>query len=186
VNQNGPQHLDSLMAPAPGETPAPRCVADERTIVDVHVPLVLLGEADVIFDLLVGCNPANEQDIGESVLEQRLERRDAPGIRKPRGINHDRQHASPIEARVLELLPVVFGHANDPCSRERANWIRCEAADAHIKRREEVGGRDCGSATPAPGVANARHWRRHGKGRIPCLASVPQSNLRRDRYRREP
>ncbi len=54
---------------------------EDEAVVGVHVALVVFREADVIFDLLVGRDPADEQEVDEVVVEQLVERRAAA----PRG-----------------------------------------------------------------------------------------------------
>jgi hypothetical protein len=54
---------------------------EDEPVTLVDVALVVLGEPDVIFDLLVGCDAPNEEEVVMPVVQDGLERRarEAPG-----------------------------------------------------------------------------------------------------------
>ena len=71
----------------------------------------MLGEPDVILDLLVRRDPADEQEVHQAVVEDRLERRAPDALRDARRVDGDREDAGRREPERLELLPVVLGVA---------------------------------------------------------------------------
>ena len=48
---------------------------EDEAVVGVDVALVVLGQPDVILDLLVRRNPADEQEVHELVVQELVERR---------------------------------------------------------------------------------------------------------------
>ena len=116
---------------------------EDEAVVDVDVALVLLGEPDVILDLLVRRDAADEQNVDEPVLEQALERRHAARRRQPLGVDDERQHVRARESHRLELAAVVLRHAEREIDaigerRELPAPEDAETRDAGVERREEV------------------------------------------------
>ena len=72
----------------------------------------MLGQPDVILDLLVRRDPADEEEVDELVVQD-LSRAPAAatGLVMRDSIDGQRQHAGRREAERLELLPVVLGDA---------------------------------------------------------------------------
>ena len=110
---------------------------EDEAVVRVDVALVVLGQPDVILDLLVRRDPADEQEVHEPVVEHRLERRPLDRLRDARRVDRDREDAGRSEAERLELPAVVLGVA------ER----QIDAAD---ERRQLLAGRARRAGT-APG-----------------------------------
>jgi hypothetical protein len=66
----------------------------------------VLGQTDVIVDLLVRREPADEHDVGQPILEERLERRQTRRATKAIQVEQQRQDAGGRETERLELAPV--------------------------------------------------------------------------------
>jgi hypothetical protein len=81
---------------------------EDEPVVDVDVPLELLAEPEDVLDLLVGSDPADEQDVDQAVAQDRLERRHRgrTGQTVPRRGN--REDAGRCEAERCELRAVVL------------------------------------------------------------------------------
>jgi hypothetical protein len=97
----------------------------------------------VVLDLLVGRDPAHEQEIHQPVVEDRLERR-APGrLGDPRRVDRNRKHAGAAEAECVELLAVVLGIAEREidAADQRAQLVTAERRQAEQSR---VVGREVG------------------------------------------
>ena len=74
-----------------------------------HIAFVVLGELDVILDLLVRDDPSDEQEVQPPfVAQQGFQRRAARRGGNPLGVDRDREHARVVEAEIFKLLAVVF------------------------------------------------------------------------------
>ena len=120
---------------------------EDEAVIGVDVALVELGKLDVIFDLLVRRNAADEQKIHQPVVEDPVERR-APGCAgDPGGVDGDRKHRRAREAKPLQLAAVVFRVAEREVDRVRKGRQlppsqHRQTEQRRIERREIVGGRD--------------------------------------------
>ena len=115
---------------------------EDEPVVRVDVALVVLREPDVILDLLVRRDPADEQEVHEAVVENLFERRASSPARHARGVDRDRKDAGRREAERFELLPVVLRVAErqiDPAGERRQLLAaeRGEPEERRIVRREE-------------------------------------------------
>ncbi len=122
--------------------------ADENeTIVVVGVALVDLAEPDVILDLLVGDDAADEEDVDQPVREDLLEPGPPRCAGDPRRVHGDRQHAGRREAERLELAAIELRiaerqvHAADQGLQLRAPE-RCQPEQPGIVGGKEGGRRD--------------------------------------------
>ena len=87
-------------------------LADEdEAVVDVDVAFVVLGQPDVILDLLVRRDAADEEEVYQAVLEDARQRRARRRLGDAVEIDGNRHHAGRREAQRLELLTVVVGVA---------------------------------------------------------------------------
>ena len=120
-------------------------LADEdEAVVDVDVALVDFGQPDVILDLLVRDDPADEQEVQRAVAEHPLERRTARRRGDPGDIDGDREDAGVVEAQRVELVAVegrVAQRDVGPPGQRRQLLAaeRGEPEDAGVVGREEVG-----------------------------------------------
>ena len=131
------QRANRRIVPRHGVVPAD----EDEAIVRVHVALVMLGELDVILDLLVRRDPSDEQEIQQAVVEQRLERRSFDLLRDARHVDRDGKHRRAREPQVLELEPIELRVAQREIDvrgerREHAAANRGEPEQARIVRRE--------------------------------------------------
>src|SRR5207245_7281143 len=72
---------------------------------------VVLGQLDVILDLLVRRDPPDEKKVHQLVVESAIEGRPAGATRHARDVDRQRQDPGRLEPNRRELLSVVFGHA---------------------------------------------------------------------------
>ena len=144
---------------------------EDEAVVHVDIALVVLGQADVIFDLLVGRDAADEQDVRKAVLQHRLERRDPRGPSEPVGVHEERRHGRAGEAEGLEFPAVVVRDAEgevDPI-RERRQFGAPRARQSRNARRQtarRTGRRDVvihQHARPGSGRERRGHGRGHGE-----------------------
>ena len=120
---------------------------EDEAIVGVDVALVVLGEPDVVFQLLVGGDAPDEQYVGRAVVERALERGQGRGVRKPLGVDQYGHHAGPRESKGRQLAAVVLGIAERQIDAARQRLQLGPAAcgdteDARVVPREEMRRRD--------------------------------------------
>ena len=144
---------------------------EDEPVVAVDVALVHLRQPDVILDLLVGDDPADEEDVDQPVAEDPLQRRPRRRAGDPRGVDGDRHDAGPLEAERLELLAVEVGIAERQVDvpRERRQLLaaeRREPEESRIvggeerRRRDVVVLQHLRAEQPREGL---RHRRRQGE-----------------------
>ena len=90
---------------------------EDEPVVGIDVALVVFGQPDVILDLLVRGDPADEQEVDEVVVQDLVERRPVGWLRDARQIDRQRQHAGRREPERLELPPIVVGDAEREIDR---------------------------------------------------------------------
>ena len=144
------EHLE-LLHHRPDRSPVPRngiVTPDENeTIVRVHVAFEVFGQLDVVFDFLVRREPADEENVRQTVTEQSVQRRARRGVCQPRGVHEERHDHRLAEPEVVELLAVVLRHAKRQIHAvdERRQFLASEPGetrDRRIERREIVRRRD--------------------------------------------
>ena len=118
---------------------------EDEAIVGVHVALVVLRQAEVILDLLVRRDAADEQKVDEVVVEQPVERWAARRVHQPAQIECERHHPGRAEAQVHELSSVVLRHPQGQVrsadqGRELLTGERRQAEQRRVVRRKKRGG----------------------------------------------
>ena len=87
-------------------------LADEdEPVVGVEVSFVVLRQLDVVFDLLVGRDAADEEEVHEVVVEGPFERGPRGGGRDAGQVDRQWQHTRRVEPDVLELAAIELGNA---------------------------------------------------------------------------
>ena len=71
----------------------------------------MLGEPDVVFDLLIGCDPTHKQEIHEVIVQDLVERGPLHGPGDSRQVDGEGKHAGRFEPHRVQFPPVVIRHA---------------------------------------------------------------------------
>ena len=119
---------------------------EDEPVVGVDVPLVVLGEPDVVLDLLVRRDPADEQEIDQAVVEDPLERRPLDALGHPRGVDGDGEDAGAGEKPSASSSWRLYSEspsARSDLADERRQFLASERGQPEergIVRREEGAG----------------------------------------------
>ena len=145
---------------------------EDEPVVGVDVALVVFGQPEVVFELLVRGDAADEEDVGRTVVERPFERRPPRRARDAPGVDQQRQHAGVGEAERLQLPAVVLGVAQRQidASGQRPQLgpaQRGDAEDVRVVRREEMRRRDVVVLDHAPAALRGeRGGQRRGDGEV--------------------
>ena len=96
----------------------------------------MFGEADDVFNLLIGHNAADEQEVRELVVEQPLQGRSPRRVDDAVHVDRNRQDGRFPEAQLHQFLPVVVGIAKGEIDLARK---RGEVAPASRGEPEQFG-----------------------------------------------
>ena len=113
----------------------------------VDVPLVVLGQAHEIFELLVRRDPPHKQDVCQSVLQHPFERGPRWCLGQTCGVDGNGEHSGVDEPQRVQLATVVFGvpEGEVHTTRQPGQFLpspRDDRRRACVVRCEKMGRRD--------------------------------------------
>ena len=124
-------------------------LADEdEAILGVDVALVVLGEPDVVLDLLVRDDAADEQEVQQTVGQHLLERRAPRRLADAIGVDGDGEDAGVGEAERLELAAGCTRSRRAPRrSAPTSVASSCRPSAARRKMPASYGAKKCAGVT---------------------------------------